>query len=56
MLFVVCKLLHKHCFQFLLRLRVAPREISSEKVWRDNKGYYGIFEKGLYIFFSWNLH
>ena len=43
--------MHKHCFQFLLGLTVAPREISSEKVWRDNKGYYGIFEKGLYIFF-----
>ena len=35
--------MHKHCFQFLLRLTVALREISSEKVWRDNKGYYGIF-------------
>ena len=51
-----CLQTYKHCFQFLLGLTVAPREISSEKVWRDNKGYYGIFEKGLYIFFRWNLH
>ena len=41
--------MHKHCFQFLLGLTIAPREIGNnayEKFWRDKKEYYGIFEKG----------
>ena len=44
------KILHKHCFQFLLGLTIAPREIEINayaNFWRDNKKYYGIFEKGL---------
>ena len=47
----LCKLLHKHCFQFLLGLTIAPKEIAQEKVWRDNKEYYGIFEKRPIHFF-----
>ena len=44
------KILHKHCFQFQLGLTITPREIENyayAKFWRDNKEYYGIFEKGL---------
>ena len=45
------KILHKHCFQFLLGLTIAPREIGNNayaKFWRDKKEYYGIFEKGVF--------
>ena len=44
------KNLHKHCFQFLLRLTIAPRKIEYNayaKFWRHNKEYYGTFKKGL---------
>ena len=37
-----------HCFQFLLRLTIAPREIENNnyaQFWRDNQQYHGIFEK-----------
>ena len=44
------KILHKHCFQFLLgRWDSRPREIENNfyaKFWRDKK-YYGIFERHL---------
>ena len=46
------KILHKHCFQFLLGLTITPREIenySYAKFWRDNKEYYGISEKRLHF-------
>ena len=42
------KILHKHCFQFLLGLTIAPREIEINayaNFCRDNKKYYGILKK-----------
>ena len=45
------KILHKHCFQFLLRLTMIRRENKNNaypKFWRANKDYCGIFESGLY--------
>ena len=49
------KILHKHCFHFLLGLAMVPRENKNnayEKFWRTNKEYYGIFESGLRNFDS----
>ena len=43
-------ILHKHCFQFLLGLKMAPREIKNNayaKFGGTNKEYYGIFRTGL---------
>ena len=43
------KILHKHCFQFLLGLTMALRENKNNayaKFSRANKEYYGIFESG----------
>ncbi len=39
------KILHKHCFQFLL----GQQNNACAKFWRDNKERYGIFENGLYF-------
>ena len=54
MILFVCpsKLLHKHCFRFLLGLTVVPREnkILVQNLGRANKEYYGIFESGLLQF------
>ena len=35
------KILHKHCFQFLLELTIAPREIENN-FWETTKSIYGI--------------
>ena len=43
------KILHKHCFQFLLRLTMVPRENKNNayaKVGGTIKEYYGIFRSG----------
>ena len=43
-------LLYKRCFQVLLGVKMAPRGLEANadaKFWRDNKEYYGIFEKGV---------
>ena len=43
-------ILHKHCFQFLLGLKMAPRENKNNayaKFGGTNKEYYGIFRTGL---------
>ena len=45
------KILHKHCFQFLLG-RFLPREIENKaysKFLKDDKEYYGIFLKGVFL-------
>ena len=42
------KILHKHCFQFLLGLTITPREIANNayaKFWRDDKGTIIVFFK-----------
>ena len=44
------KILHKHCFQFLLGLTMVPRENKNNayaKFGGTNKQYYGIFRNGL---------
>ena len=44
------KILHKHCFQFLLGLTMVPRENKNNayaKFGGTNKEYYGIFRSGL---------
>ena len=44
------KILHKHCFHFLLGLTLVPRENENNayaNFCRTNKEYYGIFESGL---------
>ena len=44
------KILHKHCFQFLLGLTRVPGENKNNayaKFGETNKEYYGIFESGL---------
>ena len=44
------QILHKHCFQFLLKLTMAQRENknnSHAKFGGTNKEYYGIFRSGL---------
>ena len=44
------KILHKHCFQFLLGLTMIPRENKNNayaKFWGKNKEYFGIFRTGL---------
>ena len=44
------KILHKHCYQFLLGLTITPRKIENNtaaKFWRDKKEYDVTFEKGL---------
>jgi len=41
------KVLHKHCFQFLLGFTIVPRELennTSAKFWGVNKVYYGLCE------------
>ena len=43
-------ILHKHCFQFLLGLKMAPGENKNNayaKFGGTNKEYYGIFRTGL---------
>ena len=43
------KILHNHCFQFLLGVAVVPREIEDNgyaKFWRLNKVHYGLCENG----------
>ena len=43
-------MLHKYCSQFLLELRMVPRENKNnayEKFGGTNKEYYGIFQNGL---------
>ena len=45
-LYCPSKILHKHCFQFLVVLTITPREIENNayaKFWRDNNEYYGVF-------------
>ena len=45
------KILHKHCFYFLLRLLCVPCENKNNayaKFWRTNKEYFGIFESCLW--------
>ena len=45
------KILHKHCFYFLLGPLQVPGENENNvyvKFWKTNKEYYGIFESGLY--------
>ena len=45
------KILHKHCFQFLMGPTMVPRENKNNayaKFWRPNKEYYGSFESGLF--------
>ena len=45
------KILHKHCFQFLLGLTITPREIANNayaKFWRDDKGTIIVFLKKAY--------
>ena len=42
------KFLHKHCFLFLLRFTIAPRQVETiltGKIWGVNKMYYGSSEK-----------
>ena len=46
------KILHRHCFQFLLGLAVVPRENKNNayvKFGGTRKVYYGIFRNGLYL-------
>ena len=43
--------LHSHCFQFLPRITVIPRE-SKDKFWGVNKLHYGLCENGEISFFS----
>ena len=43
------KILHYHCFQFLLGLAIAPREIENSayaQFWGTNRVYYGRGESG----------
>ena len=50
------QILHKHCFQFLLRLTTVPRENENNayaKFGGTNKEYYGIFRSGLLVR-KWN--
>ena len=45
------KILHKHCFQFLLGITVVPREIEDNgyaKFWEVNKVHYGLCKIGEY--------
>ena len=47
------KILHKHCFYFLLGPKEVPVENGNDvyeclKFWRTNKEYYGVFESGLF--------
>ena len=45
------KILHKHCFYFLLGSKEVPGENGKDvyaKFWRTNKEYYGVFESGLF--------
>ena len=45
------KILHEHCFCFLLRLLQVPRETENNayaKFGGTGKDYYGIFQSGLY--------
>ena len=44
------KILHKHCFYFLLGLKMVSRENKNNayaKLWKTNKECYGIFKSGL---------
>ena len=46
-LFCPSKILHKHYFQFFSDLKSPQENLKTNaKFWRDNKEYYGIFEKG----------
>ena len=55
MLFVChSKILHKHCLQFLLGVKMAPRETENNahaKFGVTNKEYYGI----LWYFLEWSI-
>ena len=45
------KILHIHCFQFLLGITVVPREIQDDdyaKLWGVNKMHYGLCANGEY--------
>ena len=47
------KILHKHCFQFLLGVKMAQRETENNayaKFWDDNKEHYGM----LWYFLEWS--
>ena len=51
------KILHKHCFYFLLGLTIVSRENKNNayaKFWRTNKEYYGIFESDLLAIFVYD--
>ena len=53
---VVCHptILHKHCLQFLLGVKMAPRKTENNayaKFWDDNKEYYGM----LWHFLGWSI-
>ena len=47
-------ILHKHCLQFLLGVKMAPRETENNayaKFWDDNKEHYGMFS----YFLEWSI-
>ena len=46
------KILHNHCFQFLLGITVVPREIEHNgyaKFWGVNNVRYGLCENGAWV-------
>ena len=55
-MFFVChpNILHKHCLQFLLGVKMAPRETENNayaKFWVTNKEHYGV----LWYFLEWSI-
>ena len=49
------QILHNHCLQFLLGVKMAPRETEDNhyaKFWVTNKEYYGM----LWYFLEWSIN